>query len=56
MLIRIRNKGKLKAFDLVEPSNKELRTTLQKAEYAMTLGDEADDDIDDDEGSASGSD
>ncbi|KAI4156747.1 MAG: hypothetical protein LQ340_000004 [Diploschistes diacapsis] len=37
---RIRNKGKLKAFDLVDPLNQELRTTLQKAEYAMTLGDD----------------
>ena len=37
---RIRNKGKLKAFDLVDPSNRELRTALQKAEYAMTLGDD----------------
>ncbi|MCJ1327161.1 hypothetical protein MMC10_003828 [Thelotrema lepadinum] len=37
---RIRNKGKLKAFDLVDPSNRDLRTTLQKAEYAMALGDD----------------
>ena len=39
-LLRIRNKGKLKASDLVDPSNQELRTILQKAEYAITLGDD----------------
>ena len=43
---RIRNKGKLKAYDLVDPSNKELRTILQKAEYALTLGDDV---VEDDE-------
>ena len=25
---------------MVDPSNRELRTALQKAEYAMTLGDD----------------
>ncbi|KAL8787913.1 MAG: hypothetical protein Q9213_001940 [Squamulea squamosa] len=37
---RIRNKAKLKPMDLVDPKNKDLRDTLQKAEYAMTVGDD----------------
>ncbi|KAL8673920.1 MAG: hypothetical protein Q9168_001667 [Polycauliona sp. 1 TL-2023] len=37
---RIRNKAKLKPMDLVDPRNKELRHSLQKAEYAMTIGDD----------------
>ncbi|CAO1599882.1 hypothetical protein XANCAGTX0491_003590 [Xanthoria calcicola] len=37
---RIRNKAKLKPMDLVDPKNKELRNALQKAEYAMTVGDD----------------
>lgn len=44
---RIRNKAKLKPFDLVDPRNTELRSFLQKAEYSFTMsGDvvEADDD------------
>ncbi|KAL8845082.1 MAG: hypothetical protein Q9176_000754 [Flavoplaca citrina] len=36
---RIRNKAKLKPMDLVDPKNKELRNSLQKAEYAMTVED-----------------
>ena len=32
---RIRNKAKLKAADLVNPSNTELREAIQKAEYVM---------------------
>ncbi|KAL8802111.1 MAG: hypothetical protein Q9223_002858 [Gallowayella weberi] len=37
---RIRNKSKLKAVDLVDPKNKDLREVLQKAEYSMTVGDD----------------
>ncbi|KAL8994794.1 MAG: hypothetical protein Q9169_005330 [Polycauliona sp. 2 TL-2023] len=37
---RIRNKAKLKPMDLVDPKNKDLRNSLQKAEYAMTVGDD----------------
>ncbi|KAI4241602.1 MAG: hypothetical protein L6R42_011216, partial [Xanthoria sp. 1 TBL-2021] len=37
---RIRNEAKLKPMDLVDPKNKELRNALQKAEYAMTVGDD----------------
>ncbi|KAL8982948.1 MAG: hypothetical protein Q9205_002676 [Flavoplaca limonia] len=37
---RIRNKAKLKPIDLVDLKNKELRNSLQKAEYAMTVGDD----------------
>ncbi|KAL8772993.1 MAG: hypothetical protein Q9209_002013 [Squamulea sp. 1 TL-2023] len=37
---RIRNKAKLKPMDLVDPKNKDLKHTLQKAEYAMTVGDD----------------
>ncbi|KAL8728739.1 MAG: hypothetical protein Q9181_005240 [Wetmoreana brouardii] len=37
---RIRNKAKLKPLELVDSKNKELRNTLQKAEYAMTVGDD----------------
>ncbi|KAL8728882.1 MAG: hypothetical protein Q9166_005122 [cf. Caloplaca sp. 2 TL-2023] len=37
---RIRNKAKLKPMDLVDPKNKDLRESLQKAEYAMTVGDD----------------
>lgn len=35
---RIRNKAKLKPFELVDPRNTELRSTLQKAEFAITAG------------------
>ncbi|KAL8720611.1 MAG: hypothetical protein Q9225_002547 [Loekoesia sp. 1 TL-2023] len=37
---RIRNKGKLKPVELVDPRNPELRDLLQKAEYSMTVGDD----------------
>lgn len=37
---RIRNKAKLKPFELVDPRNTELRSTLQKAEFAMMAGDD----------------
>ena len=35
---RIRNKAKLKAFELVDPRNTELRSILQKAEFANMAG------------------
>ena len=37
---RIRNKGKLRPIDLVDPRNTELRNVLQKAEMAMMAGDD----------------
>ena len=37
---RVRNKGKLKAFELADPRNGELRSTLQKAEFAQMAGDD----------------
>ena len=39
-LCRIRNKAKLKPFELVDPRNTELRSILQKAEFAMMAGDD----------------
>ncbi|KAI9806342.1 MAG: hypothetical protein M1825_006457 [Sarcosagium campestre] len=56
---RIRNKAKLKAMDLVDPANKDLRATLQRAEFALLAGtDVVNEDEDDDgpTGSASDSD
>lgn len=54
---RIRNKAKLKPFDLAEPTNKELRSMLQKAEFAMQAGgDVVQDDDDGPTGSGSDSD
>ena len=44
---RIRNKGKLKAFELVNPQNRELRSILQKAEMAQIAGDDIVQDDDD---------
>ena len=35
---RIRNKAKVRPIDLVDPRNKDLRATLQKAEMAMMVG------------------
>ncbi|KAI9775238.1 MAG: hypothetical protein M1839_001356 [Geoglossum umbratile] len=35
---RVRNKAKLKPAELVDPRNLELRKTLQKGEYLMTVG------------------
>ncbi|KAL9599372.1 MAG: hypothetical protein Q9219_003905 [cf. Caloplaca sp. 3 TL-2023] len=35
---RIRNKARLKAVELVDPSDEELRDILQRAEYGMTVG------------------
>jgi hypothetical protein len=43
---RIRNKGKLRPIDLVDPRNAELRAVLQKAELAMLAGDDV---VDEDE-------
>lgn len=37
---RIRNKAKLKPVELVDPKNGGLRNVLQKAEYAMMVGDD----------------
>ena len=37
---RIRNKANLKPFDLVDPRNTDLRSTFQKAEYSMQVGDD----------------
>lgn len=48
---RIRNKAKLKAADLVNPSNTELREAIQKAEYVMqNEGDFVDVEEEEDEG------
>jgi ankyrin repeat protein len=56
---RIRNKAKLRAIELVDPRNSSLRSMLQRAEFAMTAGDDVldgDDDDDDDGGTGSASD
>lgn len=53
---RIRNKAKLRPFDLVDPRNKELRSALQKAEFTMVAGDDVVRDDSDDGGPASDSD
>ena len=37
---RLRNKAKLKPMELVDPRNTQLRSTLQRAEFAMTAGDD----------------
>jgi len=48
---RIRNKAKLKAVDLVDPRNTELRDVLQKAEYVMqNQGDFIDAEAEEEEG------
>lgn len=54
---RIRNKAKLKPFELVDPRNSDLRSILQKAEFAMLAGDDVvyDDDEEGPTGSASDS-
>lgn len=54
---RIRNKQKQRPIDIVDPRDTKLRGILQRAEYAMTAGNDvvADDD-DDDNGPASDSD
>ena len=54
---RIRNKAKLKPVELVDPRNTELRSMLQKGEFAMQAGgDIVEDDDDGPAGSASDSD
>jgi len=47
---RIRNKAKLKPFELVDPRNTELRSILRNAEFAMMAGD----DVVDNEGEEQG--
>lgn len=44
---RIRNKAKLRPFDLVDPRDKDLRTFLQKAEYSFQVSDDVVQDDDD---------
>jgi hypothetical protein len=55
---RIRNKAKLKPIELADPRNAELRSLLQKAEFAMQMGggDVVADDDDEPTGSGSDSD
>ena len=55
---RIRNKAKLKAFDLVDPTFAELRDVLNRAEFMLVAGDDVIDEERDDgrAGSASDSD
>lgn len=55
---RLRNKAKLRPIDLADPRNTELRRTLQKAEMAMTAGDDVvnEDEDDDEDGPGSESD
>ncbi|KAI9833055.1 MAG: hypothetical protein M1819_003888 [Sarea resinae] len=53
---RLRNKGKLRAIDLVDPRNTELRSILQKAEYAMTAGNDVVEESDDEGPTGSASD
>lgn len=55
---RIRNKAKLKPVELVDPRNTELRSMLQKGEYAMTAAGDVVEEEDDEgpTGSASDSD
>ncbi|KAF2824727.1 ankyrin repeat domain-containing protein [Ophiobolus disseminans] len=54
---RIRNKAKLRPFELVDPRNTELRSILQKGEFAMQAGgDVVEEDDDGPTGSASDSD
>ncbi|KAF2484215.1 hypothetical protein BDY17DRAFT_278738 [Neohortaea acidophila] len=54
---RIRNKAKLRPIDLADPRNTELRSMLQKAELAMSMGGDVvvDDDDDDDRPNGPGS-
>ncbi|WPG98509.1 Hypothetical protein R9X50_00130000 [Acrodontium crateriforme] len=52
---RIRNKAKLRPIDLVDPRNKELRSILQKAEFAMMAGNDVVVEDDDDGADGTGS-
>ena len=57
MASRIRNKAKLKPMELVDPRNTDLRTSLQRAEFTMTAGDDVvDNDAEDDGPTGSASD
>lgn len=47
---RIRNKAKLRPIDLADPRNTEMRSMLQKAEFAMQAGDDVIAEDDDDNG------
>lgn len=54
--VRIRNKAKLKPYDLVDPRNTELRMVLQKAEFASMAGDDiVDEDANDRDNGVTGS-
>lgn len=53
---RIRNGAKLRALDLVDPRNTELRGILQRAEFAVVAGDDVVRDDSDDGGPGSDSD
>lgn len=55
---RVRNKARQKPIDLVDPRNTGLKSTLERAEYAVLAGDDVvneDDDANGDGGSASDS-
>jgi ankyrin repeat protein len=47
---RIRNKAKLRAVDLLDPRNTDVRGALQRAEVAMTAGGDVVDEDEDDDG------
>ncbi len=47
---RIRNKAKLKPFELVDPRNTELRSILRNAEFAMMAGDDVVDNEEEEQG------
>ena len=54
---RVRNKARLKPMELVDPRNTELRSTLQKAEFAQMAGNDiVNVDIEDDGPTGSASD
>ncbi|KAI9679843.1 MAG: hypothetical protein M1817_004857 [Caeruleum heppii] len=53
---KLRNKAKLKAMDLVDPANTDLRSLLQRAEFAMMAGNDVVDEDDDDGPTGSASD
>ncbi|EMD01133.1 hypothetical protein BAUCODRAFT_62020 [Baudoinia panamericana UAMH 10762] len=52
---RLRNKAKLRPVDLVDPRNKDLRTSLQKAEMTIMAGNDAVVEDDDDRPNGPGS-
>ena len=53
---RIRNRAKLRALELVDPRNSSLRNTLQKAEFAITAGNDVVHEGDEDGATGSASD